>query len=68
MTHKQECIAHCMQYLQQLSLSNIFDLSHFNHYYRKFNCSYKNAFTIGLNSADYIIYEANRKKEVFNGK
>ena len=55
MTHKENCIDHCKQYLQDLSLSDIFDEKHFNHYYRKHNGGMGNAFTIGLKAADMMI-------------
>ena len=55
MTHKQECIANCMQYLQQLNLAYIFSLASFNQIYFKENGSTKNAYSFGLTAADQLI-------------
>lgn len=63
MTHKQRCIAYCKQYLQQLSLDNIFSLATFNHYYRKHNGSTGNAYLVGLHAADLIINSTNLKTQ-----
>lgn len=55
MTHKQECIDTCMEYLQQLSLVFAYSQSIFNHYYRKHNGANGNAYLVGLNAAEMMI-------------
>ncbi len=55
MTHRQECIAHCKECLQSRSLENVFNQSHFDHVYKKNNGANKNAYTIGLRTADFMI-------------
>lgn len=58
MTHKENCIQHCKDYLQSRSLIAYFNSKDFEHIYRKFNGAQGNAFSIGLNAADYIIINA----------
>jgi hypothetical protein len=55
MSHKETCIKHCKDYLQQLQLSQYYTEQQFNHVYRKQNGAQGNAFTVGLNAADFII-------------
>lgn len=57
MTHKANCILFCKEYLNERGLSNIFNLADFEHYYRKNNGAQKNAFSTGINAADFIIYQ-----------
>lgn len=64
MTHKAQCIEYCKGYLSTLSLLDIFSLSLFESYYRKFNGSIGNAYTVGLHAADYIILNTNIKQEL----
>ena len=58
MTHKENCIKHCKEYLQSKSLDAYYNSTDFNHIYRKFNGAQGNAFSIGLSAADYIIFNA----------
>lgn len=55
MSHKQQCIEHCKDFLQQLNLSQYFSESLFMHVYRKQQGSQGNAWSVGINAADYII-------------
>lgn len=55
MTHKEECICYCIDHLNQRNLSHTFDFKTFEHYYRKNNGAWGNAYLIGLNSADMMI-------------
>lgn len=55
MTQKAKCIQHCKNYLQQLNLSHYYSEALFMHVYRKQQGAQANAFSIGLNAADYII-------------
>ena len=57
-SHKQQCIGHCKDYLQNLNLSEYFNTTDFEHIYRKFNGAQGNAFSIGLHAADFIIINA----------
>lgn len=59
MKHKDECIAICKQYLQDLSIQNIFSEKEFNTYYRKNNGGSGNAFSVGLKVADSLILNFN---------
>ena len=56
MTHKQNCIAYCMDYLENKNLSDFFSTALFEHYYRKHNGSQANPYTFGLSVADFIIH------------
>ncbi len=58
MTHKQKCVEHCKEYLDSLNLSAYYNSTHFEHIYRKFNGAQGNAFSIGLNAADFILINA----------
>lgn len=60
MTHKQRCISYCNEYLQTLSLDNIFSQALFNHYYRKNHGYMGNPYLVGLNAADLMIRETNK--------
>jgi hypothetical protein len=44
-----------MAYLQQLELQMIFSNTDFEHYYRKNNCAFGNAYITGLKAADFMI-------------
>lgn len=55
MTHKQQCIQHCKEFLQQLNLAQYFNESLFMHVYRKQNGAHGNAFSVGIDAADHII-------------
>jgi hypothetical protein len=55
MTHRQECIAHCKEQLQNRSLNHVFEEKIFNHYYNKNNGAQGNAFLIGIKTADMMI-------------
>jgi len=58
MTHKQRCIQHCKDYLDRFDCSHYYNSSDFEHIYRKFNGAQGNAFSIGLDAADYILQTA----------
>lgn len=58
MTHKQRCIDHCKDYLQQLSLPDVFCTKAFQHYYRKHQGAQGNPFNVGLSAADMMIRES----------
>lgn len=60
-THKKRCIDFCKEFLTQMGYSQIFELSNFLHRYRKTNGSNKNAYSVGLDAADYMIRENNLK-------
>ncbi|MBN8665836.1 MAG: hypothetical protein J0L83_14740 [Chitinophagales bacterium] len=54
MTQKQKVRMHCMEYLQALNLTHIFNETEFERIYR--NGGYlANAFTFGLTLADFFI-------------
>lgn len=55
MTHRQECIAHCKETLQNRNLGFVFEESIFNHYYTKNNGAQGNAFLVGIKTADIMI-------------
>jgi len=59
MSHKANCIQNAKDFLHQSQLSYIFSISIFERYYRTNNGSSSNAYTVGLNSADMMINEAN---------
>lgn len=63
MTHRDKCIGHCFDCLNQLGSGFAFNIELFNHYYRKHNGAQGNAYSIGLNSADLMIREFNTKKQ-----
>lgn len=67
MSHKQECIGYCLEYLQSRSLSHVYNTPLFEHYYRKHQGHLGNAYSIGVNAADLMInnYEP-KKMEVSN--
>lgn len=54
MTHKQRCIQHCKDHLDSRNLSQYFNKADFEHIYRKFNGFQCNAYSIGLDAADFI--------------
>ncbi len=58
MTHKQECIAHCKDVLEQRQLSKYFNQKDFEHIYKKFSGCNGNAYNVALNAADFIIINA----------
>ncbi len=58
MTHKQECIQHCKDYLNQRQLQQYFNHQDFEHIYRKFDGFNGNAYLVGMNAADFIIVNA----------
>ena len=58
MTHKAKCIQHCKDFLAEKNLSQHFNTADFNHIYRKFNGYECNAYSIGLDAADFIIINA----------
>ena len=62
MTHRQECIATCMDYLNQLSLAAIFSMAVFNKYYDSINAKFKNAYSVGIAAADSMINSFNNLK------
>lgn len=55
MSQKEKCIKHCKDYLQQLNLSHYYTESLFMHVYRKQHGAQANAFSLGIDAADYII-------------
>lgn len=55
MTHKQECIYYCIDYLNQRSIYNAYDSKTFNHYYRKNQGAWGNAYLVGMAAADMMI-------------
>ena len=61
MTHKESCKEACTDYLQNLCLSHIFNMSDFNHFYRKFDGANANAYMFGLNIGDFIIKQESTK-------
>jgi hypothetical protein len=60
MTQKEKCKAHCMEYLQSLSLTHIFEENEFERIYRN-GGHQANPFSFGLSVADYLINHANHK-------
>ncbi|MFC4261924.1 hypothetical protein ACFOWM_03475 [Ferruginibacter yonginensis] len=60
MSHKQQTIEVCQQYLNDLSAGQYFNMADFNHYYRKHNGGFS-PFFFGYEIADYIIREANSR-------
>lgn len=60
MTHKEACKAHCMEHLQNLSLTSIFNQQEFERIYRN-GGSQANAFSFGLSVADYLIIHEHSK-------
>lgn len=55
MPHKQECICYCIDHLNSRNLSHVYDKKTFEHYYRKFNGAWGNAYLVGLKAADMMI-------------
>lgn len=55
MTHRQECIAHCKEQLENRNLEFAFEEKIFNYYYNKNNGTQGNAFLIGIKTADMMI-------------
>jgi hypothetical protein len=55
MTHRQECIAHCKEALQNRNLQHVFEEKILMHYYHKNNGAQGNAFLIGIKTADMMI-------------
>ena len=55
MTHKENVKAHCMDYLQQLDLSQYFNISEFERFYKTSNGIKSNAYSLGLLTADFFI-------------
>ncbi len=55
MTHKQECICYCIDHLNSRNLFHVYNAKLFDHYYRKNNGFYGNAFAIGIKAADFMI-------------
>jgi uncharacterized UPF0160 family protein len=69
MTHKQECLCYCIEHLESRSLSHVIDKSIFEHYYRKFNGAWGNAWHVGLSAADMMIENYKPKtQEVSNDR
>jgi hypothetical protein len=67
MTHRQECIAHCKDFLHSRNLSYVYDEKVFTYCYNKNNGSSSNAVVIGLKAADMMIVEFKPKgEEVYN--
>ncbi len=58
MNQKQKCIACCKQFLQQLQLEKYFSISLFNHYYTKNSGSLGNPYNVGMNAADFILFNS----------
>lgn len=56
MSHKEKCINYCREQLQNLNLLHYYSEAKFNHVYRKQNGAQGNAWIIGLNAADYILF------------
>lgn len=55
MSHKEQCVDNCIEYLNSRELAYTFDFAIFNHYYRKHNGSTGNAYHIGVSAADMMI-------------
>lgn len=62
MSHKEECICYCIDHLNSRNLSHVYNKQLFHHYYRKHNGTNGNAFSIGLNAADFMIQNFEPKK------
>ena len=58
MTHKATCIAHCKEFLKNMQCLQYYNTKDFEHIYRKFNGAVGNAFSIGIDAADFIIIHA----------
>lgn len=58
MTHKQTCIAFCKEYLQNVECGQYYNSKDFEHIYRKFNGANANAWSVGVDAADYILRTA----------
>ncbi len=56
MSNRAKCIGHCMDFLKSMQLENIFNEKDFNYVYRKAGGAYLNPYTLGLDIADYIIF------------
>lgn len=55
MSHKEECICYCIDYLNQRNSAHAFNFSTFNHYYRKFNGAWGNAYSVVMSAGDMMI-------------
>jgi len=55
MSHKEQCVDSCIEYLNARQLAYAFDFATFNHYYRKHNGATGNAYHIGVSAADMMI-------------
>lgn len=55
MTHKENCAAHAMQFLQSRSLEHCYNQSLFNYWYNQSKRKGGNPYLIGLNAADLMI-------------
>jgi hypothetical protein len=55
MSHKETCMSHCFDYLNQRNLAYVFNMQIFSHYYRKHNGAMGNAYSVGLNAGDLMI-------------
>lgn len=55
MSHKEQCKQYCKEFLQDLRLNQYYNEAQFQHVYRKQHGANGNAWSIGINAADYII-------------
>ena len=55
MKQKEKCACNCREHLQSRNLLHVFNQSHFEHIYKKFDGTNGNAFSIGLRAADFMI-------------
>ena len=55
MTHKQECIRHCHEYLNSRNLTHVYNQHLFEHYYRKNSGHFGNAYSVGIKAGDLMI-------------
>ncbi len=55
-SNKQKCIDNAKENLESLGLLEFFNMADFNHVYRKLNAANCNAYLVGLDVSDYIIF------------
>lgn len=55
MTHKEQCICYCFDYLNQRNAAHAFNFETFSHYYRKHNGAWGNPYSVGMNAGDMMI-------------
>jgi hypothetical protein len=55
MTHRQNAIAYCKDYLEQRTLAHLFTEKQFDEFYKDSNARLKNTYAAGLEAADFFI-------------